>query len=125
MKIKDIIVEGSPAKISKRLQQSTVGLTIFRDGEFADRIYELNRVMMAAAMADGKNPLQIDHESWAGRHDIAAPYTKEEQQILKQAFKAVGSWHKDLNNGDLKSQELDSTNKSSPVAKPKRNKFGI
>lgn len=125
MKIKEVILEGSPAKIAKRLQQSTVGLNLFRDAEFADRIYELNRVMMAAAMADGKNPLQIDHESWAGRHDIAAPYTKEEQQILKQAFKAVGSWHKDLNKGDLKSQELDSTNKTSPIAKPKKNKFGV
>lgn len=125
MKIKDIIIEASPAKIAKRLQQSTVGLNLFRDGEFADRIYELNRVMMAAAMADGVNPLKIDHESWAGRHDVAAPYTAEEQKILQQAFKAVGSWHKDLNNGDLKSQELDSTNKISPIAKPKKNQFGI
>lgn len=125
MKIKEVIIEGSPAKIAKRLQQSTVGLNLFRDAEFADRVYELNRVMMAAAMADGKNPITIDHESWAGRHDIAAPYTAEEQQILKHAFSAVGSWHKDLNNGDLKSQELESINKISPVAKPKKNKFGI
>lgn len=125
MKIKEVIIEGSPAKIAKRLQQSTVGLNLFRDTEFADRVYELNRVMMAAAMADGKNPITIDHESWAGRHDIAAPYTAEEQQILKQAFSVVGSWHKDLNNGDLRSQELKSTNKVSPVAKTKRNKFGI
>ena len=125
MKIKDIIVEDSPAPIAKRLQQATVGLNLFRDAEFADRVYEINRVMMAAAMADGKNPIKIDHESWAGRHDIAVPYTKEEQQILKQAFAAVGSWHKDLNKGDLRSQELESTNKISPVAKPKRNKFGV
>lgn len=125
MKIKEVISEGSPAKIAKRLQQSTVGLNLFRDTEFADRIYELNRVMMAAAMSDGKSPLQIDHESWAGRHDVAAPYTKEEQQILKQAFAAVGSWHRDLNKGDMRSQELNSTNKTSPVAKHKRNKFGV
>lgn len=125
MKIKEVIVENSPAKIAKRLQQSTVGLNLFRDTEFADRIYELNRVMMAAAMSDGKSPLTIDHESWAGRHDIAAPYTKEEQQILKQAFAAVGSWHRDLNKGDMRSQELASTNKQSPIAKPKRNQFGV
>lgn len=125
MKIKEVIVENSPAKIAKRLQQSTVGLNLFRDAEFADRIYELNRVMMAAAMSDGKSPLIIDHESWAGRHDIAAPYTKEEQQILKQAFAAVGSWHRDLNKGDMRSQELESTHKTSPVAKYKKNKFGI
>lgn len=125
MKVTEIIREDTTAKIAKRLQQSTVGLNIFRDSEFADRIYELNRVMMAAAMADGKNPLNIDHESWAGRHDVAAPYTPEEQKILQQAFKAVGSWYRDLNGGNLKSEELDSTNKISPVAKPRRNKFGI
>jgi hypothetical protein len=125
MKINEIIIEGKVAKIAKRLQQSTVGLNLFRDTEFADRVYELNRVMMAAAMTDGKEPLSIDHESWAGRHNIATPYTKEEQQMLKQAFSAVGSWHKDLNKGDLRSQELPSTHKKSPLAKIKKNKFGI
>lgn len=125
MKIKEVILEGSPAKIAKRLQQATVGLNLFRDTEFADRVYEINRVMMAAAMADGKSPIKIDHESWAGRHDIAAPYTQEEQKILKQAFAAVGSWHRDLNKGDLKSRELKSTNKQSPIAKFKKNKFGV
>ncbi len=125
MKIKDIIVENINADIPPRLQQATVGLTRFRDGQFADRIYELNRVMMAAAMADGISPITIDQESWAGRNNIAAPYTKQEQAMLTQAFDAVGSHYTDLNHGDLDSEELKSTNAVSPIAKPKRNKFGV
>ncbi len=128
MKIKDVIInEDKVGKISKRYQQATVGLDKFRDQQFADRVYELNRVMMAVASSDGVNPLspEVDAESWAGRNNIAVPYTELEQAMLKQAFGVVGSHYQDLNNGDLKSKELKSTNKSSPVAKPKRNKYGV
>lgn len=127
MKIKDIIVEDKVGKIPPRLQQATVGLDKFRDEQFADRVYELNRVMMAVAASDGVNPLapEVDSESWAGRNNLAFPYTPEEQKMLKAAFGVVGSHYEDLNNGDLKSRELNSTNKVSPVAKPKKNRFGV
>lgn len=127
MKIKEIVAENKVGNVPKRFQNATVGLDKFRDEQFADRVYELNRVMMAVAASDGVNPLspEIDAESWAGRNNIAIPYTEIEQKMLRQAFGAVGSHYKDLNNGDLKSQELKSVNKTSPVAKPKRNKFGV
>jgi hypothetical protein len=127
MKIKDIIVEDKEGKLPSRLQQATVGLDKFRDEKFADRVYELNRVMMAVAAADGIDPLAptVDSESWAGRNNLAFPYTPEEQKMLIHAFDAVGSHYQDLNNGDLKSRELNSTNKLSPVSKPKKNKFGV
>jgi hypothetical protein len=35
--------------------------------------------------------------------------------MLEKAFQAVGSDYEDLNHGDLKSKELESTNKRSPV----------
>ncbi len=127
MKIKDIITEDQIGVIPPRLQQATVGVDKFRDSQFADRIYELNRVMMAVAASDGINPLrpEVDSESWAGRNNLAFPYTEEEQKMLQQAFGAVGSHYEDLNNGDLKSREVNSTNKVSPVAKKKPNKYGI
>lgn len=120
MKINEIITEQQVGKISKRYQQATVGLDKFRDQQFADRIYELNRVMMAVACSDGVNPLspEVDAESWAGRNNIAIPYTPEEQAMLKQAFGVVGSHYQDLNNGDLKSKELKSTNTVSPALNP-------
>lgn len=127
MKIKEIVAENKVGNVPKRFQNATVGLDKFRDEQFADRVYELNRVMMAVAASDGVNPLspQIDSESWAGRNNIAIPYTEIEQKMLRQAFGAVGSHYKDLNNGDLRSQELKSVNKASPVARPKRNKYGV
>lgn len=103
------------AKVTKRQGQSSVGLNVFRDNEFADRFYELNRVMMAVAKADGMSPVQIDQESWIGRENLAAPYSAIEQKMLSDAFRAVGSYHEDLVNGDLRSQELPDTNKVSPV----------
>jgi hypothetical protein len=41
--------------------------------------------------------------------------TKQESDMLKQAYKATGSWHQDLNSGDMESGEVPSTNKISPV----------
>ena len=85
MRAQEFIIEDQVGKISKRNQNSTVGLNKFRDPKFADRVYELNRVMMAVASNDGTNFVQeIDGESWAGRYDIAAPYTKIEQKMLKK-----------------------------------------
>ena len=115
MKINEVIVEEKIGKIGKRRSQATRGLHKFRDKNFADRVYELNRVMMAAASTDGTFVPNIDGESWAGRHDIAAPYTHAEQNMLLKAYKAVGSDFKDINKGDLRSRELDTVNKTSPM----------
>lgn len=103
-------------KISKRLRYATRGLHKFRDMQFADRVYELNRVMMAVASNDGKQfSWPMDAESWAGRNDIAAPYTKQEQDMMRMAYKAIGSHHEDLNQGDLRSQEHPAVNTTSPI----------
>lgn len=114
MRAKEFIAENIPGKLSKRQQQSTRGLHVFADTNY-DRAYDLNRVMMAAASTDGTFVPEIDQESWAGKFNTAHAYTKEEENMLKQAYKAAGIHFKDLNNGDLKSKELDSTNISSPL----------
>jgi hypothetical protein len=103
------------AKPTKRQKQSSTGLHKFRDPGGYDRTYELNRVMMATACADGTNDIKMDAETYSGRYNTAHPYTELEAKMLKQAYKAVGSDMKDLNKGDNKSKELDSTNKTSPV----------
>ena len=115
MRAHEFLIEKHIGKIGKRRSQATVGLNKFRDADLADRAYELNRVMMAAAATDGTFVPDIDNESWAGRYNLAMPYTDVEQRMLEKAFKAVGSDHEDLNRGDLKSKELESTNKRSPV----------
>jgi hypothetical protein len=115
MRAHEFLIEKHLGKIGQRRSQATVGLNKFRDADLADRVYELNRVMMAAAATDGTFVPDIDNESWAGRYNVAMPYTDVEQDMLEKAFQAVGSDYEDLNHGDLKSKELDSTNKRSPV----------
>jgi hypothetical protein len=116
VRAQEFVVEQKRGHISKRLQNATVGLHTFVDNDHADRTYELNRIMMAVAMADGTDaPVTIDSESWAGRNDVAAPYTEVENKMMQQAFKAVGSSHRDLNNGDTRSQELPTVNTTSPI----------
>lgn len=117
MRAREFMVEHQKVgKISKRLRYATRGLHKFRDMQFADRVYELNRVMMAVASNDGKQfSWPMDAESWAGRNDIAAPYTKQEQDMMRLAYKAIGSHHEDLNQGDLRSQEHPAVNTTSPI----------
>jgi len=116
MRANEFISEGqSVGRLSKTKSYATVGLHKFVDPNRADRTYELNRVMMAAASTDGTFVPDIDGESWAGRWDIAAPYTKQEANKLKMAYKAIGSKFTDLNKGDLRSQEIPSTSTASPM----------
>jgi len=115
MRAKEFISEEKVGPLSKRNASATVGLHKFRDNQFADRVYELNRVMMAVAQADGENDFDIDSESWAGRHNVAAPYTEQEHKMLKQAFDKLGTYSIDLNHGDLDSQELKTINPVSPI----------
>lgn len=115
MRAREFVAEAHSGKIGRRRQSATRGLNKFRDGEFQDRVYELNRVMMAAAMSDGTTPINMDGESWSGRYNTAHPYTEVEQRMLKQAYKACGSDWEDINHGDMNSEELESTNIQSPI----------
>ena len=118
MRANEFISESTVGKISKRQQQATRGLNIFsKKIDSYDRIYDLNRLMMAVASSDGVNPIVMDAESWVGKHNTTHPYTKEEQDMLKLAYKAAGLAYKDLNNGDMDSEELPGTNAQS-IVKP-------
>ena len=115
MRAREFITERD-GQIGKRRQAATVGLTLFSDGERTNSDYTLNRVMMACAMADGSDTvIDMDEKSWIGKRRGAYAYTPEEHKMLLQAFKAAGATYTDLNHGDLDSEELESTNKQSPV----------
>lgn len=121
------IIESTQKKITKRHQQSTKGLNTYGDSEHVSSDYTSYRLGMAVAGANGKDPLpkEMKAKSWVGKSKTTHPYTQEEQDMLKQAYKIVGATYKDTNKGDMNSKELDSTHKVSPVAKHKRNKYGI
>lgn len=117
--------EAKEGHISKRHQQATRGMHKFADAERWNADYVQYRTMIAAGMTDGTNDPDMDAKSWVGKYKVAFPYTDEEVAKLKKAYKAAGAKYQDVNHGDNESRELDSTNVVSPVAKPKKNKYGV
>ena len=115
MRAREFISEAHSGKISKRLQAATRGLNTFSDGEKWNTDYTLNRVMMAAACTDGTFVPDIDWKSWVGKSKSAHPYTKEEQEMLKMAYKAANAKWSDTNNGDMDSEEHPAVHKQSPI----------
>lgn len=108
-------IQESRGKITRRQQNPTVGLNLFFDPSRTDSTYTLNRVMMAVASTDGTFVPDMNDESWIGKDRSAHPYTEEEQQMLIKGYKAAGAEYKDLNKGDLKSEEHPAVNTTSPM----------
>ena len=125
MKINEIITEVKAGKVPDGYKEASTGLHTFGDSERMSSDYAHYRLGLALAMSDGKNKLDIDPKTFYGKKHTAHPYTQEEANMLKQSYAAVGASYKDLNKGNLRSQELTDTHKSSPVAPKKKNKYGV
>jgi hypothetical protein len=125
MKIYEIITEVRQPKPTKRQNQSSRGMNIYGDAERANSDYVAFKLGQAMAATDGTTVPDVDGKSWHGKKKTIHPYTEIEQQMFEKAAKAVGADYEDLNKGNMKSMELDTTNKVSPVAKPTRNKYGV
>ncbi len=125
MRAKEFITEVTQKKITKRQAKSARGLNYYSDSERWNGDYVAYRLGMACAGTDGIIEPNIDAKSFIGKSKSTHPYTEQEQQMLKKAYKAIGASYKDPFHGDMRSQELDSTNNVSPVAKPKKNRFGV
>lgn len=116
MRASEFISESKRTELHKDHNGPMPGLYNFRD-DGVDRIYNLNRVMMAAAMADGKSTKPIPDcasSSWNDKYNTAHPYTKEEHMMLKQAFNTVPSNTHHMVS-DHRSTEPETTHKVSPV----------
>ena len=117
MRATEFITEKRIGKISKRAQKSSRGIATYGDEDHMNSDYVSFKLGQAMAMADGSGTkLDMDGMSWHGKKKTVQPYSELEQKMFKQAAKAVGASYKDINKGDLRSQELDGTHTLSPVA---------
>ena len=115
MRAKEFINEAHAGRITRRQQQSSRGINKFTDAEKWNGDYKLYRLGLALACTDGEIIPDVDYETWVGRWKTAHPYTKEEQDMLKMAYKAAGARWTDVNKGDMRSQEPPGGNTKSPV----------
>lgn len=126
MKINEIIMEVKAGKVPDGYKEANTGLHTFGDGEHVSGDYAHYRLGLALACADGKTPLvDMDPKTFYGKKHTAHPYTQEEADMLKQSYKLVGADYEDLNAGNLNSMEPKDTHKQSPLAKVKKNKYGV
>ena len=117
MRAKDFIAEVKSGKISKRAQQPSRGISTYGDTEHISGDYVSFKLGQAMAMADGSGaPLKIDGKSWHGKRKTVQPYSKIENEMFKQAAKAVGASYQDVNDGDMDSKELEGTYTVSPIS---------
>ena len=117
MRALEFITEKKIGKITKRVQQPSKGISTYGDEDRMDSSYVSFKLGQAMAMADGSGKtLDIDGVSWYGKQKTVQPYSELEHTMFKQAAKAVGAKYTDINKGDTRSEELDSTYTVSPVA---------
>ena len=102
--------------------EPTAGLNLYDGGADWTSDYMQYRLGLAVAGTDGQIEPLTTASSWIGKRKTTNPYTPEEQQMLKMAYKAVGAKYKDLTGGDMTSREMEDTNVQSPVAKFKPTK---
>ena len=119
MRASEFVVEDRKGKIPGQNDNAMPGAYLMRDNGGYDRTNHLNRMMMAAAMHDGKNKNAIpkdkmDPASWVEKYNTAHPYTKEEDNMIHGAMKTIGSEaHHPVS--DRRSVETPDTHKVSPV----------
>ena len=103
-------------KIDKDHAEASQGVFKARDVGGYDRIYHMNRMWMAMAMADGKSQdaVEMDAASFAEKYNTVHPYTEEEYNMFIAATKTIPTDRKDLVPYS-KSQEPTDTNKKSLV----------
>ena len=103
-------------KIPKHAEQATKGVFKVRDVGGFDRVYHMNRLWMAMAMADGKSQdaVDMDSASFVEKYNTVHPFTEEEYNMYVAATKTIPTDKKSVVPYS-KSMEPEDTNKKSLV----------
>jgi hypothetical protein len=122
MKISEIITEGGNKPLSKVAKSSIKGAVTTPDANNnAGDSYKNYRFGLALAGAPDY-PTKATND--IGGDPLLTTYTDEEWQMIQYAGKqsGVGPLKRISSN---RSEELSDTYKTSPISKPKKNKYGI
>ena len=114
MRAKEFIVE---RELPKRKSAVMPGTKIY-PGMPSANPYEIYRFGMAMA-----NHEMSDPDGPANNFAIVSTYASEEEDIVTAAERKTG--HKGQMLADKGSHEPDSTSTVSPVARPKKNRYGV
>ena len=114
MRAHEFLNEGKSGKIRKDFAQANIGMYRARDVGGYDRVYHMNRLWMAMAMADGKSQdaVDMDASSFAEKYNTVHPYTEEEYNMFIAAKNTIPTDSKEIVPYS-KSMEPEDTNTKS------------
>jgi cobalamin biosynthesis protein CobD/CbiB len=125
MKIKDIIVEhGGMQPIKDEVKSAMMNAQTFPSLNQSTGSAYMNYRMGIALAGAPDYPTKMEADNWIGGDPLLSTYTEVEQQMINAAAKAVGAGKGQKWSGD-RSKEIPTTYKQSPVAKTKKNKYGV
>lgn len=131
MRFNEIISEGSkpkdygiPAAIDPNVERTIPGTFVVPELRNTDPYMQYRMgLALAVAQATKSREVKFDQETIWAENFITTAYAEEEHETIKTAAKLMGVSAVQVTS--TKSQEIDGINKTSPVANPKRNKYGV
>jgi hypothetical protein len=124
MKILDIITEGGTKPIHPHHKAAMKNATTFPSMNMNSGSQYLGYRMGIALAGAPEYPTKQEADNWIGGDPLLAPYTDEENDMINAAAKQVGGGKRQTwsNNRSLETADV---NKTSPVAKRKKNQYGV
>lgn len=128
MKIRDIVIENNTTPNKHTVKRSIPKILTFPHLTNTDPYVQYRfGLAIASAAANGEQREQdkFDKTSDYGEKLIMAPFTKEEEDIIKLAQKLYGAGSESEQIGTSQSEEEQEVSNKSPVANRGKNKYGI
>lgn len=124
MRAREFMIEGGMKKIGKESKAAMQNASTLPALNQSTGSAYMNYRMGIALAGAPTFPTKMEADNWIGGDPLLSTYTEEEMDMIKAAAAAVGAGNIQNWSGK-RSQEIPNTNTTSPVAKPKRNKYGI
>ena len=124
MRARDFIVETGTKPIDSRHKVAIRNATTYPDMNSSTGSSYLNYRFGIALAGAPDYPTKIEADNWIGGDPLMAPYTKEENDMLDAAAAQVGGGKRQTWSND-RSLETADVNKTSTIAKPKKNRYGV
>jgi len=117
-------MKGKTEPLDKEYKASMKNMITMPDQNSSSGSAYLNYRMGLALAGAPDYPTKMAGDTWLGGDPLLSTYTPEELEMVKKASLQIGGG-KIENWSGKRSEELPTINKTSTVAKPKKNKYGI
>ena len=124
MRANEFITEAGMKKISKDQKAAMKNAMTLPALNMNSGSMYLNYRMGVALAGAPDFPTKMEADNWIGGDPLLSTYTEEEFEMVKAAAKQVGAGTIQNLSGK-RSEEVADVNKASPVAKRKKNKYGV